>query len=307
MEKGFTLIEVLSVLIVLGVISLIAVPQFISSINKSNETAYKAQISIIEIAAKNYIVENSSLLPEKVDESKKYIPVTDLVKSGNLKKSELKNPRTGEDLNGYIEIKYNEDYNQYEYNYVETLSNDALLLAAPTYEISNPTEWSVSKNVVIVFPDGYEAKEYVILSGTATVGGVTIVGNQNNSWVTSNDLRQGLIFHTNGTFKARVKKGNEYITGEIVSINFIDSTNPNSSLSYNANTITNNHIDLTATCSDTESEISKYEFRMNNELWINNETSNNYTFNSFNSSDDNEFFVRCTNGAGLVSVASISQ
>ena len=52
-KKGFTLVELLGVLVVLGLISVIIVPKVIDSITTSKEAAYQTQVETIENAAKN--------------------------------------------------------------------------------------------------------------------------------------------------------------------------------------------------------------------------------------------------------------
>ena len=56
-KKGFTLVELLGVLVVLGLISVIIVPKVIDSITTSKEAAYQTQVETIENAAKNLVLE----------------------------------------------------------------------------------------------------------------------------------------------------------------------------------------------------------------------------------------------------------
>lgn len=54
MKRGFTLIELMAVIVVIAGIALVVVPSVDRSINRSNQNAYKVQISNIESAAKNW-------------------------------------------------------------------------------------------------------------------------------------------------------------------------------------------------------------------------------------------------------------
>ena len=67
-KKGFTLIELLTVIVVLAAISLVVIPSVNSSLNKSNEQAYDAQISSIENAAKSWLADNISEIPDNGEE-----------------------------------------------------------------------------------------------------------------------------------------------------------------------------------------------------------------------------------------------
>lgn len=90
-NKGFTLVELLTVIIVLAAISLVIVPAVNNSLNNSNEQAYKVQISNIENAAKNWISDNISLIPDNGDE---IVVTLGELQDGNYISKELENPKT---------------------------------------------------------------------------------------------------------------------------------------------------------------------------------------------------------------------
>ncbi len=58
-SKGLTLPEILGVLIILSVILVIAVPIVFTAINSSRESSYNILVNNIEMAASNYVTENS--------------------------------------------------------------------------------------------------------------------------------------------------------------------------------------------------------------------------------------------------------
>ena len=89
-KKGFTLVELLGVLVVLGLISVIIVPKVIDSITTSKEAAYQTQVETIENAAKKYGISNDLLYPKEGE--KKYIAVKDLIAVGELSDKEIINP-----------------------------------------------------------------------------------------------------------------------------------------------------------------------------------------------------------------------
>lgn len=122
-KKGFTLVELIGVIILLGVIALIAFPIVTNSIKSSKEKAYNAQINEIIESAKKWGVENSDNLPEVGSTDIVSVDIPTLIQDGYIKKTDdgtLKDPRDeDESLNGCVHITYSSEYNQYEYKYDE--------------------------------------------------------------------------------------------------------------------------------------------------------------------------------------------
>lgn len=67
-NKGFTLIEILAVVTIIGVVSLITMPVVQKNITKSRQQAYNNQIDNIVKAAKDWSSENLTNLPENNNE-----------------------------------------------------------------------------------------------------------------------------------------------------------------------------------------------------------------------------------------------
>ena len=223
-KRGFTLVEVLGVIVVIGLISFLIVPKVANTIFNSKEVAYKTQVETIENAARKYGIENDLLYPKEGE--KKYIAVKDLVSVGQLSNKEIINPKTGNEMSGYVEVKYNIDYQQYEYNYVEDVEGDIVSAMGPTYEVSDQNKWTTSKNVTIVFPQGDDyVYEYRIIEGTVTKDEQVLTPSE-EKWYSSNDLRTTLVFHSNGSLVARVKSDNEYKYGNTLNVSYIDNTVP---------------------------------------------------------------------------------
>ncbi|MEG0266852.1 MAG: type II secretion system protein, partial [Bacilli bacterium] len=62
-KNAFTLIELISILTLLGLIAVITVPIMSNTINKSKDKSLKEQENIIEKAAKKYALDIPNLLP----------------------------------------------------------------------------------------------------------------------------------------------------------------------------------------------------------------------------------------------------
>lgn len=139
MKKGFTLIEIMAVIIILGIVGLIALIAVDKTIKDNNEKAYQMQISNIEDASRIWGANNLSYLPDNSDEVVS-IPLVVLKRDG-LVDRELTNPKTGElfpnDL--YITISYKEGV--YRYNVVEdsgvNTTNDLDVPTIILYDILN--------------------------------------------------------------------------------------------------------------------------------------------------------------------------
>lgn len=121
-RKGFTLIEVLAVIVILGLLIVIIVPVVNSLLKDSEDVLYEEQIDSIINASKKYMVEHYDLLPQ--GNSYYSISVDDLVSNGVIDNEIVMNPKTKEELDGCVIVSFNDSFNQYEYRYVE--SSDSL-------------------------------------------------------------------------------------------------------------------------------------------------------------------------------------
>lgn len=116
-KRGFTLVELLAVLVVLGLLAVIIIPTVSGMINNSREGAYKKQIHVLETAAEKWALENNSMLPDASSNEILAVDFNTLYTSGQITDYPIINPKTGESLEGCILITYNTQYKQYEYKY----------------------------------------------------------------------------------------------------------------------------------------------------------------------------------------------
>lgn len=108
-NKGFTLIELLAVIIILSIILLIAFASVGSVIKNSKNSLHDSQINQIEKAAEYY---NNK---EGLKDYDICINVSDLIDEGYIKQDEVKDPKSGENIEGSVNIKYNGKKYSYEY------------------------------------------------------------------------------------------------------------------------------------------------------------------------------------------------
>ncbi|MBE6161469.1 MAG: prepilin-type N-terminal cleavage/methylation domain-containing protein [Firmicutes bacterium] len=97
-KNGFTLVELLAVIVVLAIIISIAVPASISISNRAKEKMYKTKVEMIENAGKLYAQDNPSSVTNDTCE----IRVKNLIEDGYLKADEDKkvlNPKDKSSMN----------------------------------------------------------------------------------------------------------------------------------------------------------------------------------------------------------------
>ena len=114
MKKGFTLVELLAVIIILGLLTIIAIPSIIGILNNEKENISDSMKNIIINAASLYIEDNSGVYP-KVNNNVYCIKLESLVNDNRLSKP-LKDPVTNKeiDLNKYVKVSIINDLYNYD-------------------------------------------------------------------------------------------------------------------------------------------------------------------------------------------------
>lgn len=118
MKKGFTLIEILATIVILGLIVLVTYPLVSKIIITNKEKLYDEQINTIEDLARRWATMNDNLLPN--DETEVYkLTLTQLYDEDYIAKEDIINPITNEQLSGCVMIKKENSLNKYTYIYQE--------------------------------------------------------------------------------------------------------------------------------------------------------------------------------------------
>lgn len=100
-KKGFTLVELLAVIVLLGLIALIAAPAITGIIKQSKDSLSDSQKTSIELSAKNWATDNMTKLPS--DGNCIWVELETL-QAGGYADLELKDPKTGNPMQACVTI-----------------------------------------------------------------------------------------------------------------------------------------------------------------------------------------------------------
>ena len=109
-KNGFTLVELLAVIAILGILMVFAVPELLSQLKKSKEDALNRVKDIVISAAKNYVSDYELNAPISVS-------ITDLCDEDYLE-CPVKNPVTDTNMTGYVIANKLDNY-MYVNTYIE--------------------------------------------------------------------------------------------------------------------------------------------------------------------------------------------
>lgn len=158
-KNGFTLTELLGIIIILGVVTLIVFPLINKTIKDSKLDAYNAQVKTIIEAAKTWAVNNPNRLPEIDSETEENVSVLELISTGYIKdanNNQIVNPMDEtKTMDGCVVIKYSKDYNQYTYDYNEECKNRE--------EVTNLISFIGNENIKILIGKEYKDEGVSIL------------------------------------------------------------------------------------------------------------------------------------------------
>ncbi len=162
MKKGFTLIEMIGAIILLGMLSLLIIPIVNKNIKQSKEKLYIAQIEEIKLATEKWAYKNMDMLPN--DEGKVVeVTLLELKKSGDLP-LDIRDPRTNTLISNQTTVQIIYTNNMYEY-----IVND--------YSDSNDV--NIDKYAPTIVLNG-NSVEYVTLNSQYTEKGVVAKDYENN-------------------------------------------------------------------------------------------------------------------------------
>ncbi len=122
-KKGFTLVELLAVIILLGLLTFVVMPSVIGFIKEAKEKSYQQQLSNLKESAIRYVSDHTDIIDEIEKNGKYNISVNDLITNGYVRKTKdgkIYNPINKEEINGCFVVENTEQYNQLTYTYMES-------------------------------------------------------------------------------------------------------------------------------------------------------------------------------------------
>ena len=159
--SGFTLIEMIGVIIVLSVIALVVYPTVGRIIANNKIKAYEHQVSVIEDAASNWLTTNE----DKLKDNSYALPINDILSSGLIEEDELINPINNEPIDGCVFITWRKVIKQYEYNYVKNCSDFVIPTLVSLTASSNENEYGWRNKDFYVSLNGSDIENYYYCIG----------------------------------------------------------------------------------------------------------------------------------------------
>ena len=161
MKKGFTLVELLAILVILGLIGLLVYPAIENTIKGVRKDLYKTQKSTLIAGLKNWVVDHPRSLPERNGEVV-YVSLGQL-KLGAYVDIDISDPRTDKLFDNATQTIIKRENGKYKY---EVLLDDETL--EETEKVENITypkvEFKGSEVVYLSINDPY-ADEGLIING----------------------------------------------------------------------------------------------------------------------------------------------
>lgn len=156
-KRGFTLVELLGVLVILAVIVALVFPSVSSVLKKTKETVYNVELKKILDATYDYTLKNTSILPN-INETK-YITFGQLLKE-RLIDCNLKNPLTGDLYSDDLVISIKNVKNNYKLESSEESMLKGDYLYTIEFDFMNSDDF-INKKPIIKF-EGYDISPIVI-------------------------------------------------------------------------------------------------------------------------------------------------
>ena len=153
-KKGFTLVELLGVIMLMGLIAMITIPKIVKQIKDTKGSIDKSTEILITTGSSNYIEENKNDFP-KYDGAKYCIMLETLVNEGKLS-SDIRDSKGNKlDLNKYVQVEVVN--NKYEYKIADSCTDSGHSSVLVT-KIAVQKEWNDNNNLLKLRPNSVEVE-----------------------------------------------------------------------------------------------------------------------------------------------------
>lgn len=123
MKKGFTLAELLAVLILISIIAIVSIPVVINTIKTYKKTLCEKSLDELIVAAQNWAASNRNLMPSNNptlelcgnNDTDFCISVPDLIDEGFLDEDTV-NPKTKQPFSNNLVVRITKEDKKYYYN-----------------------------------------------------------------------------------------------------------------------------------------------------------------------------------------------
>lgn len=188
-KNGFTFVELLAVITIIGVMSLIAAPTVERITKENKEKIYQTQLDNIVLALKNWASDNKELLPSKNNE---VLTLTlGSLKADGYLEYELKNPKNNKCFDNDMILLITKEEKNYDYKIdLDTIKESdncsmdeeipIIVLNGSIVENVEVNSAYIDKGVVAYDKDGNDITEDVtkIISGNAANIDTSVVGKE---------------------------------------------------------------------------------------------------------------------------------
>ena len=157
-KKGFTLIEIIAIIILLSVIALITYPIINNLITDSKDELYDKQISELVRLSNTWVTKNITKL--KMTDGYTYnLSFDELYEQGFVSDEQVKNPKTGQNLSGCMKVIYNSSNNGYDVSYDESCTTSGEVVKALYSDNSGANKPELFNNMIAI---KYENNKWIV-------------------------------------------------------------------------------------------------------------------------------------------------
>lgn len=178
-KKGFTLIEVLAVITILGLLITLITPKVMSNIKNKRNTLYENTVKEIEKVSSMYLTNNPDLYGKISSDGFTNISINSLC-IDNLINCPVIDSRDGSEINGYVKVSYID--NKYEYEFInQEYINDKvnLIIELNGGSITNNIEGTYSEGELIEIgtpvKEGSVFVKWEVVSGDSKLNGNKLI------------------------------------------------------------------------------------------------------------------------------------